>query len=98
MKSEVVWWWGLNKNFNREGANITGVLDSITPNMHPEHRGQNIYNIELENGEIYSVFGSYEIDRNISISNIGENISIEYLGKQFDKSGKYTKKYEVKTW
>lgn len=87
-----------NFHFNKEGSNITGILDSITPNMHPEHRGQNIYNIELENGEIYSVFGSYEIDKNISMNNIGEHIKIEYLGKQFDKTGKYTKKYEVTTW
>lgn len=87
-----------NFHFNKEGAVIIGVLDSITPNMHPEHRGQNIYNIELENGEIYSVFGSYEIDKNISVNNIGQHISIEYLGKEFDKTGKYTKKFEVNTW
>ena len=49
-----------NFHFNTEGSMIMGVLDSITPNMHPEHRGQNIYNIETDTGEIYSVFGSYE--------------------------------------
>lgn len=87
-----------NFHFNKEGTRIDGLLDSITPNMHPQHRGQNIYNIKLQNGEIYSVFGCYEIDRNISINNIGENISIEYLGKVFDKTGKYTKKFEVTTW
>ena len=87
-----------NFHFNKEGANITGILDSITPNMHPNHRGQNIYNIEVENGEIYSVFGSYEIDKNLSVNNIGNNINIEYLGKQFDKTGKFTKKYEVNVW
>lgn len=87
-----------NFHFNRIGTKIEGILDSITPNMHPEHRGQNIYNIELGNGEIFSVFGCYEIDKNISLSNVGENVSIEYLGKTYDKTGKYTKKYDVCVW
>lgn len=87
-----------NFHFNKEGTTITGVLDSITPNMHPKHRNQNIYNIQISNGEVFSVFGTYEIDKNISLSNIGDNISIEYLGKKYDKTGKYTKQFSVETY
>lgn len=84
-----------NFHFNKQGDRIEGILDSIVPNKHPKWRGQNIYNIQIDTGEIYSVFGSYDIDKNISLDNLGDKLSIEYLGKLYDKTGKYTKTYEV---
>ena len=74
-KVEIAPTWDFEKNKTIEGA-FVGVEENVGPN------NSKMYTIETVNGDKLGVWGNAVLDTRMKNLEIGEEVKIEYLGKE----------------